>query len=142
MTPVDLLVVLAIAGTWLGLSLRVLYRRRRKDAERPVQAALLDEPVRLPSAPGYPETWTAYPDATDVRLAALADTIWPHEEYLDVLDCPTPERTAYRSVAAAHEGEQRPVDTYDCGCGSVHVSPARRRRRRRRGASRTGGRRV
>lgn len=127
MTQLDLLVILAIAGTFLGLSVRVLFRRSREHAERPIQAALLDEPVRLPATPGYPETWTAYPD-TDGRLARLADTTWPHEEYLDVLDCPTPERSAYRSVAAAHEGEGHQVITYDCGCGSVHARQPRRRR--------------
>ncbi|WP_327088557.1 hypothetical protein OIE66_40620 [Nonomuraea sp. NBC_01738] len=131
---------LAILAAVIGSAMRSdqpKARARRAARRHPSARRLakgLDYPVYMP--PRHPEHYTTGPDSTDVQLAELHDELWPAEEYLAVLDCPTPHRTAYPTAAAAHAA--RPgATTYLCLCGMVHARPRRRLRSRRLARRRT-----
>ncbi|MGI5286596.1 hypothetical protein ACQEVF_25110 [Nonomuraea polychroma] len=104
---------------------------------------LLEKPVMLParcSGEPYIERWSPDVDGVDVELAEVHDVLWPREEWLFVLHCPTPVLSGYATPGEAHKHEPG-GQSYDCACGLVHVrrsARSRRPRRRRRRTSRTG----
>lgn len=111
---------LAILAAVIGSAMRSdqpKARARRAARRHPSARRLakgLDYPVYMP--PRHPEHYTTGPDSTDVQLAELHDELWPAEEYLAVLDCPTPTgpRTRPRRPRTPPGREPRPT----CVCAA------------------------
>lgn len=79
-------------------------RRRLPHAE------LMDQPVRLPSNPAYPDTWSG-PDPTAAKLALLQTRLWKRAEWREVENCPylrfDPHKTWHAARSALRQARRQ-----------------------------------
>lgn len=122
------------------VAMHMLWRRaesRRRTGRRYPRARrdeLLTTQVHLPTKCGsgpYTERWAPDGDGLDDQLAQLHRELWPRQEWLRTLTCPTPDLTGYATHAAARAAHPR-GRLIECACALVHVDRRRSRRPRRR----------